>query len=232
MIRAATAAAALLTAAAVVPAVAGGLEEPVIEPTPVVTPVVPTFAPSFTGGYVGGSLGAGSLDVGDRFDFLDGDTDIDDTDTDLHYGLHAGYNIQRGNVVFGPELAVFGTSSEIDGSFDEDETDATEDEGDIGVDLNYGIRLAARGGYAFGSNLVYGVAGAAFADVDSRLATAGDAEDSDWGYAVGFGYERLIGERFVVGAQYTLHAFDEFGDAEGAEDLDYRTLEARVSLKF
>lgn len=217
------------------PVIAGGLDEPIVAPAPapVLAPAPPIL--SFAGGYVGGSLGAGSLDVGDRFDVFEEDADIDDTDTDFHYGAHAGYNFQRGNVVFGPEVAIFGTSSEISGSvFDEDEAaeEDIEDEGDVGVDLNYGLRVAARGGYAFGQNLVYGVAGAAYAEVDSRLAQFGEDDDSDWGYAVGFGYERLIGQNLIVGAQYTLHAFDEFGDGENADDIDYRTIEARVSFKF
>lgn len=228
----------VLAALVAAPALAGGFETPIAEP--IIAPAAPlAFGPSFAGAYAGGSLGVGSLDVDDQFNVIgEGDDDdlfdFDETDTDFAYGLHAGYNFQNGNVVYGAELAVFGSESEVGGDlFDAD--DEAEDEGSVGVDLNYGARLVARGGYAFGPNLVYGVAGLAYAEVDSRVGAIED-DDSDTGYAVGFGYERLIGERIVVGAQYTLHAFDDFGDDDGDDgaetDLDYRTLEARVSFKF
>ena len=225
------AAAALLAATAASPVLAGGLTETIM--APIAAPMAPAVPLSFAGAYAGASLGAGNLDVGNRFDFLEEDDDdlleFGSTDTDLHYGVHVGYNVQRGNLVFGPEFAVFGASSELDGDFDDDVTDDVADEGNIGVDLNYGARLALRGGYAMGPNLVYGLVGAAYADADSRSPGLEDGAD-DVGYAVGFGYERLVTDRVAVGAQYTLHAFDDFGDSD--EDLDYRTLEARVSIKF
>lgn len=220
--------ASLIAAIAAAPALAGGFDD--FAPDAVVAPAAPlAFGPSFEGAYAGGSLGIGSVAVDDSFDVFD-DADFDDTDTDFAYGLHVGYNFQRGNVVFGPELAVFGTESEI-GDDDGDELD----EGSVGVDLNYGARLVARGGYAAGPNLFYGVAGVAYAEVDSRIGVIED-DESDVGYAVGFGYERLVRDNLTVGVQYTLHAFDDFGDDDddnGVEtDLDYRTLEARVSFKF
>jgi outer membrane immunogenic protein len=214
------------------PAVAGNIEpveSPVVAaPAPVAAPVL-----SFAGPYVGGSLGYGDLSGDGLSGDLDGDDDDDDDDDALGdaldldddgfaYGLHAGYNFQRGNIVFGPELSLFSGDLELGSD-------------DLEIELDYGARLALRGGIASGPNLFYGTLGAAYLELDTDSA-AGSDDGNDWGYSAGFGVERLIGTNFVIGAQYTLHVFDgiEFdGNGAGSDgDFDYRTLELRASYKF
>ena len=55
-------------------------------------------------------------------------------------------------------------------------------------------------------------------------------EFGEWGYAVGFGVERLLGPSLVIGAQYTLHRVPEVGELDA--DLSHRVLEARLSVRF
>lgn len=232
------------------PALSAGLDQAVLEPPPVATaaPATPATMPSFAGGYVGGSLGYGHLDASDAADLLkapfldflgDGADDfVDDTfdleDGGLGYGLHAGYNVQRGSVVFGPELAVFGGDVEIGGvsEFDDGLTEETLD-----ADVNHGARLALRGGIARNRTLFYGTLGAAYLNVsvetDGVTLGASSQDQDGFGYAAGFGVERLLNERVSVGAQYSLHRFGDFDLGDDLEaDLEHRTLDLRLSLKF
>ncbi|WP_308915064.1 outer membrane protein [Jannaschia sp. LMIT008] len=205
-----------------------------VAPEPViVTPAVP--APSFAGAYLGGSFGFAGVD-GDNIDGdVDGDGDDDDdddtnsalfdlSDEAVGYGVHAGYNFQTGNVVWGPELAIFGGDVEVGTST-----------GLSSVDLDRGVRVALRGGIVRGANHFYGLLGAVRMDFDST-SPLGTSSGDGTGFAAGFGIERLVTPSVVVGVQYTLHSvddvtFDDFGD--GSEvDVDYRVLELRASYKF
>ena len=236
-------AAAALSALVAAPALAAGLDEPVSEPF-VPAPAEP--APAFVGGYVGGSLGYGSLDASDTEDAIVGSFGfVDDPegfvadafeleDGGLAYGLHAGYNVQRGSVVFGPELAVFGSEAEVGGATDFDD-DLPEDIIDAQVD--YGARLALRGGVARGRTLVYGTLGVAYLNMSFDISGPdfGDfSEDPDgFGYAAGLGVERLVSDRASLGLQYTLHRFEDFDTVNDVErDIEYRTLDLRVSYTF
>ena len=223
----------LASVAFAAPALAGNVVPIEIEPAPVIA--VPAPVLSFAGGYAGGSLGYGHADA-DLDGDIDGDDDDDDDDDDLldafdledgdvAYGLHAGYNFQNGNIVWGPELAIFGGGGELGG------------EGNVAsieAELDYGARLALRGGYALGPNLIYGLLGAAYLEVESESALGTDSAD-DVGFAAGLGYERLITDNFILGAQYILHSVDDLefsaGDGSSAE-LDYRVIELRASFKF
>ena len=233
---------------AATPVLAGGLAFP-----EAVVEAVKAPAGDFSGAYVGGSLGYGDLEsdgaseaiFGAAEGLLDLDTD-DDGDDDfvfddegLHYGAHVGYNVQRGNIVFGPELAVFGSKVEIGGEsnfgdgFGEDA---------VSAEIDRGARLALRGGFAAGRTLVYGTLGAAYADISASSSGPffGDGVNgdfSDWGYAAGVGVETLVTDNLSVGVQYTLHKFDDFDFddvlIDGTEiDFEYRTLELRLSLGF
>ena len=236
---------ALLSATALAaPAFAGNVIPVEVEPAPVVVTPAPVL--SFAGGYAGGSLGYGFLDgstdggfdlgVGDDDDDDDDDDDVFDAldldDGDVNYGLHAGYNFQNGSIVWGPELAIFGGEAEIGGESDDGDSS-------VSTDLDFGARLALRGGYAIGQNLIYGLVGASYLDLSADGSSSDDRADDildgdgDVGYAIGFGYERLITDNFVVGAQYTLHAVEDIDLGNDNEiDVDYRTLELRGSFKF
>ena len=91
----------------------------------------------------------------------------------------------------------FGDSGDLDG----DGVDNSE----FQAELDFGARIALRGGYALGRNLIYGTLGAAYLDLS--IDGEGGIDDvldggGEWGYAAGFGYERLVGDNFSIGAQY------------------------------
>ena len=234
---------AVLAGALAAPAFSAGLDEPIVEP---VVAAAPTSAASFDGAYVGGSLGLGSLDAEDAEDGLEdifggvadpegfvSDT-FDLTDGGFAHGLHAGYNVRRGSVVFGPEVAVFGAEIEVGGvsEFEDGQPEET-----IDADVGYGARVALRGGVARGATLVYGTLGLAYLDlsIDTDgvfLARTSESRD-EFGYAAGLGVERKLTDRVSVGAQYSLHAFDDFEVGDDLEiDLAYRALDLRLSLGF
>ncbi|WP_425098315.1 outer membrane protein [Tropicibacter sp. S64] len=119
-------------------AMAGSLEDPVVEPvatTPVaVAPVMPSG--DWTGPYAGLSFGKLDMEAGGVQD--DGTV----------YGLFGGYDYDFGQFVAGAEL----------------EYQATDDFDLGGVDVNDVWRLKARGGYDAGPALLYATAGYAWAD--------------------------------------------------------------------
>ena len=236
--------------AGVAPAFAGNVAPAAPEGRPVAAPVsVPV---SWAGPYVGGQLGYTSLDTdgvpeavfGVPEDLSDFDTD-DDGDDDfvfdddgLSYGLHAGYNVQRGNFVFGPELRIYGSDLEIGGESNFDDGDP---EDRLDVETNFGADLMMRGGIVQDRNLFYVTAGASYLDLS--VETGGPffgetSEDySDWGYAIGLGAERLVQDNIVVGVQYTYRRFDDFDFddtlIDGTEiDVDSSTIELRASFRF
>ena len=161
----------------------------------------------------------------------------DGPDTGATYGLHAGFNVQRGRLVFGPEVAVFGADTELTGDVF-GTFPAVVSPNKVSATLDHGARLVARGGVVTGATLVYGTVGIAYLEgqapaldrVDGLSASLEDEEFGEWGYAVGFGVERLVGPNLVIGAQYTLHRVDEVGDLD--VNLSHRVLEARMSVRF
>ena len=210
--------------------------------------ILTTPSPSFAGGYIGGSLGGGNLDFGNVGDVIDealdgdidgdGDDDGDDNmlldavvnlldidDTALAYGLHAGYHIQRGNAVFGPEISVFGGEA----AFSADVPTF----GDVSVEVERGVRLGLRGGIVRGANLFYGLVGMSYLDFSASGLGPVDP-DGDIGYALGFGYERLVTSSAALGVQYTLHQVDDFdfGVGDSGLDIEYRSLDLRISFQF
>ncbi len=127
-----------LLATTAVPALAGGLSEPMAE-APVAAPVAPmTYGNDWTGGYVTGRLG-----YGDVSGFGDG--------TGATYGIGGGYDWDLGNWVVG-----------VTGNYDA----ASIDLGAGGDQLNSIARLGARAGRDLGPTLVYATAGLARADAD------------------------------------------------------------------
>ena len=237
----------LLLIAAAVPAAASadGVDPPAFD----AAAPSPAISRSFAGAYAGGSVGAGRLDADDVFERLGDVAGIafgaveaaagrsDGHDTGAAYGLHAGFNVQRGRLVFGPEVAVFGAEAEVTGDVF-GTFPAVVNPNEVSATLDHGARLMARGGVVAGATLVYGTAGVAYLErdapavgrVDGLSASLRDEEFGEWGYAVGFGVERLVGPRLVIGAQYTMHRVGEVGDLD--VDLSHRVLEARVSVRF
>ena len=184
------------------PAFAGGLGDVAPEPQVVAydAPVQASTGGDWGGGYVGAQIGYGDLKSNGAG--LDGAGTIG--------GVHAGYRADFGQFVAGAEL-----------DYDVSNIDL----GTAGDTLDNVARLKLMGGYDLGRTLIYGTAGAAYAE-----ATVGGATLKDNGYFGGVGVDYAISDQFTVGGEYLMHKFNDFGGS-GA-DLDVNTLSAKVSFKF
>lgn len=184
------------------PALAGGPTQPVVEPAvePVApAPVVPVGF-DWTGGYVGGQIGYGDVD-----------TDISGVDDDgLIGGLHAGYNWDMGDWVWG-----------VEGDWDLADIDFGSAVGDV----DNIARLKARIGRDFGRTLVYGTAGGVWADGDF-----GGSSQDDIGWLVGGGIDYAVTDTWIAGGEVLYHEINSFDDT-GA-DVDAWTVRAKLSYKF
>jgi outer membrane immunogenic protein len=197
--------AAIFTATVMItaPAFAGDLNETVVESAPAMVVAAPAVTGGdWTGFYAGGQLGY--LDVegtgGAAGAGGDGNT----------YGVHAGYNYDFGLWVVGAEL-----------DYDWSDVDLVFGGATVGsVDSVWRAKL--RGGYDFGSTLLYTTVG--FAEVDTTL---GDASGNFWG--VGLSYK--VTDQFVMSGEYLKHSFDDIGDVAGL-DADADTFSIRASYKF
>lgn len=184
------------------PAFAGGLNDVAPEPTVVAydAPLQASTGGDWGGGYVGAQIGYGDLKSNGAG--LDGDGAIG--------GVHAGYRADFGQFVAGAEL---------------DYNVANIDLGTAGDTLDNVTRLKLMGGFDLGRTLIYGTAGAAYAE-----ATVGGNTLKDNGYFGGVGVDYAISDQFTVGGEYLMHKFNDF-DGSGA-NLDVNTLSAKVSFKF
>lgn len=170
-------------------------------------------------------------------------------------GIHFGYDMQAGNVVFGGVLDLnrtdFGDVQE-----GRSRTPATYT---IGRSMEFLATLRGRAGYLVTpSTLIYGTAGLAIGDVDFSYAQPGSAattvtsggQDSRMGYALGLGAETMLTDRLSVGLEY-LHVNmggNDFNanltggpfsaaaastNATGSdEDFDFGTVQLRLSYRF
>lgn len=184
-----------------VPAFAGGPTQPAVEPA--VEPVAPApVAPRFnwTGGYAGAQIGYGDVD-----------TDVSGVSDDgLIGGLHAGYNWDMGDWVWG-----------VEGDWDLADISFGSGVGDI----DNIARLKGKIGRDFGRTLVYGTAGGVWADGDF----GGQSQD-DIGWLVGGGVDYALTNNWIAGGEVLYHEISSFDDT-GA-DVDAWTLRAKLSYKF
>lgn len=141
------------------------------------------------------------------------DADLDGSggsDTSVVGGVHFGYNYQMGPYVVGAELS--GSLSDNDLS------------GVNGGEIDTLGRLGLRLGRAFGDTLIYTGGGVAFVDGEYN-----GRDEEDVGYFVGVGLDQRISERWVAGLAANYHGFDDFA---AGRDLDFLTVEARLSFRF
>lgn len=131
-------------------------------------------------------------------------------------GVRAGYRLQRGNWVFGPELAVEG------GSVDASDTVALD--GDpVRVDSSVKniVSLLLKTGYVVDpQTLVYGTLGAACGSFDYALSDGDTSETQGYrqtGAVFGLGAERAMSARTSVFAEYQ---FRNFGSTRLTYDPD------------
>lgn len=127
------------------PALAGNLDEPVVEPVAVPPVAIPAPVGEWTGFYLGGQLGFGNADLPGA-----------DLDGALG-GVHAGYLHDLGDWVVGGEI-------------DYDVADLSD--GPNTVDSFARAKLIA--GYDLGQTMIYGTAGAFRADMDTAAGSVDD----------------------------------------------------------
>lgn len=137
-----------------------------------------------------------------------------DDDSDADYGLRAGYDWQRDNLVFGlvGEYSRGGPSDSVS-AFSTTPAFYT-----MRRDIDSSFALRARVGFTFGDgdNLLYGTAGYAWAKVENRFTTSNgvntfvDNGDSDaTGMQFGIGYERRFADQFTVGLEYLVSELED-----------------------
>lgn len=133
-------------------------------------------APTFTGAHVSAVVG---------YDALDLNTDGLDNPNGVTYGVNLGYDLQRGNALFGIEGEVTESSAEIDAN---GTTVAS-----AGRDLYVGGRI----GFVTGRTLVYGKVGY----TNARVETIAGDENGD-GIRFGGGAEFKLNQNLFLKGEY------------------------------
>jgi outer membrane immunogenic protein len=211
------------------------------------------YSPIWTGLYVGGSVGFGTGDTSGKLKFDEREMevlsqesdgggfnlgDLFSSDYDVNgaiYGVHVGYNWQRGPIVFGVEAAYNGTN--IDGN-DSAVFGLVESE----RELDWYATLVGRLGYASGNVLFYGFGGLAWGTVDTTLSVplfgasvSGDTDHLGW--TAGVGIEYALNERFSVRVEYSHVDLGEesFSLGHGIEDevdMSFDAIKIGASYRF
>jgi outer membrane immunogenic protein len=219
------------------PVLAGGFAAEIIEPPPPPPPPM-AAAPDWSGSHVGVTLGygSGSYEQGTSDGDIGPEVDVDGG----MYGLAFGYDWQRGNRVFGLELAA---SSGIDGITEQGTvTDGYSCiTGDCNIDIETLYTLRGRYGALINpSTLLYASGGVAAANVEGGIFDSDQQGSSTaTGFIVGIGAERLLSSRLSVSGEinYVDLGTLEFGIADGTggdyeADGDFATVRIGLNYRF
>ncbi|TGN57496.1 porin family protein [Paracoccus liaowanqingii] len=208
------------------PAFAGGLT--VLQPEPSAAyGAAASSAPlarNWSGFYAGAQIGYGTLGASvdlENIPGVDWAPKASLTDGDFAYGLHAGYNAQRGRFVYGAEFAVSSGNSRLGGSYEGVEG---------GAEMDRTSRIVGRVGYDLGDALVYATSGLARAKV-STFGLAGDESYTFDGYVLGVGIDFRVTDNVLLGAEYVHEQFTDFRDAYGF-DGKFSTASLKLSYQF
>lgn len=193
------------------PAIAGGPTMVADDPMPEAAPA-PAAAHDWSGPYVGLAYGRAS----------GGFTYSNATSFDLESGnirsIFAGYLMQRGNLVYGGELA-YSKGSGIT---------------TVGFPLEYVdsmLDLKGKVGVASNRALFYGVLGLSRASYNFDLIPAYDYTAT--GVSYGIGMDVAVSNRVTVGLEYMNRKTDADVPTTGlTSDLDVNSLSLRVGLSF
>jgi outer membrane immunogenic protein len=205
--KALTLATALVTLAT--PVLAGGptviADDPIAEAMP-----APAAVHDWSGPYVGLSYGRASGDISDPFftyDYDDGSAK----------GGFVGFNLQRGNLVYGGELgysSVSGSTILLGGGDDS---------------LDSLLDLRGRVGFAVGKALIYGSLG--YSRANLTINTTDGAKLT--GTSAGLGVDFKVTERLLVGADYISRDLDGRNDFNTFDlESTVNTVGLRVGLSF
>lgn len=155
------------------------------------------FAPGFCGGAALGNSAAGGCR---------GDKDR------IFGGIHAGYDVQMGNLVLGV-VADYNRTNVRDSVTAFSSTPASYT---LTRRLKDTASFRARAGVALDNTLIYATGGVAYGKIKNRFTTTNtvntftnNGNDDAWGYKLGAGVEHKVTENVSVGLLYT---FTDFND--------------------
>jgi len=186
-------------------------------------PVAPVVSPaplhySWAGWYAGAHAGYGSADIGGVYDSSQTPPGIPTEFSTLGNldgflgGAHLGYNFQYGSFVLGVEGDFTGSDLSGEASTIEVAPDY------LRADVDYMTSIRGRVGFTYGSALIYGTAGAMFAEYTieaqdfSPPAGVGRITFEDTGFVYGGGIDVALNEQLSIGVEY-LHADIDINEA-------------------
>ena len=171
----------------------------------------------WSGGYAGLSYGRTAADI--VFNSVSFSADLDDG---RQVGIHAGYLFQRGNLVYGGELAYASVDgAKLEGGSGDDEW----------VKRLFDVK--ARVGYAANRALFYGVLGYSTANLIDENPPILERELD--GFSAGIGAEFAVTDQMTVGLEYLTRSLSgdyANGGAGSTIDLGVDTMTLRVGLEF
>ena len=123
----------------------------------------------------------------------------------IAYSVRAGYDLQRGNIVYGVVLEA-GTSKSHDSVSAFSITPASYT---LTRELDYSLGARVRAGYTAGPALLYATGGVAYARIDNSFSTtntansfANNGKTGSFGYSAGGGAEAKVTQNISVGVEY------------------------------
>lgn len=155
------------------------------------------FAPGFCGGAAIGNSAAGGCR---------GDKDR------IFGGIHAGYDVQMGNIVLGV-VADYNRTNVRDSVTAFSSTPASYT---LTRRLKDSASFRARAGYALDNTLIYATGGVAWGKIKNRFSTTNtvntfttNGNDDAWGWKLGGGVEHKVTQNVSVGLLYTYTSFND-----------------------
>jgi outer membrane immunogenic protein len=185
---------------------------------------------SWSGLYMGVQLGYGSGNTSADSGPASGFNQVYDYKSNGWLGgAHAGYNWQRGNLVYGLEADLEKSGQDGNGvgsrGFDHS------------TDINWQGSLRGRLGLAYDRTLIYGTAGWAFGDVNVNKSFASYSDVRN-GWTAGVGLEHMLTSNISARIEYR---YTDFGEAKfgstalnsiDRSSVDQHAVRAGLSLKF
>jgi outer membrane immunogenic protein len=198
-------------AAMATPALAGGPTVVADDPMPEAM-AAPVDAHDWSGAYVGLGYGKTSADLtyssGATFDFNNGRV----------RSLFGGYLMQRGNLVFGGELAFSNTSDATLVLFPLE-------------NVNSMIDLKGKLGFAANRAMFYGTVGLSKAEYEFAVVPAQNYSASGMSYGIGMDF--AVSHNFTMGIEYLARNLE--GDVPGtglSAEIDLNTVSLRAGFSF
>ncbi|WP_171122923.1 MULTISPECIES: outer membrane protein [unclassified Ruegeria] len=182
-------------------------------------------ASAFEGVYAGLEIGAAAADGTTDFPVLSGGTRNAsfDPDNGRSFGALFGYNMQRGDMIYGAEVRYSNLSHVVEKG--DPETREVMDFAD----------LRGRVGYVNGDFMFYGALGWSWSRLRVHPSAQFDRESQTTldGFNIGLGMEYNFNDRWFAGADYTYRDVSgDFDDAPNDSDFDLSTITARVAYRF